>query len=454
MQKWVDEGILTADELELPDLGEIPEVEDSPPPDPNEEVIVEEEEDEEDEDEEEEDSDDEGPRRRSKKKGRRRSSTTKKRHRSKTEEDDKEDPESQKKRGRPPKIFTPLEARISNMLKGLRKFKNSENHSLKIVNFEKLPDKAQMPEYYREIARPMAMDLIKRKAKRKNYSSVDEAMKDVDLMFENAKLYNLEGSQIYQDAEDLQREAHILAKQEKEKPDTDFINEDGRLPLDEILHNGEKWKIGDWVHITNSNDVTNPIVAQIYRTWQDADGQKWVNACWFYRPEQTVHRYEKHFWENEVMKTGQYRDHHIEEVIDRCFVMFVTRYYKGRPRGFPLDKKIYVCEARYNEDRYKLNKIKTWASCIPDEVKDPENDYEMDLFEPARKLKKVPSPIKHLLREDATENDDLPRPTWGAPNAPPIVGAVHKRPREANVSLYCLLYHEAMIQALPEVILS
>jgi chromatin structure-remodeling complex subunit RSC1/2 len=173
-------------------------------------------------------------------------------------------------------------------------------------------------------------------------------------------------------------------------------------------------------------------VAQIYRTWQEKDGQKWINACWYYRPEQTVHRYEKHFFENEVVKTGQYRDHHIDEVVDKCFVMFFTRYNKGRPRGFPADKEVYVCEARYNEDKFKLNKIKTWASCVPDEVRD--KDYEMDLFDAPRKMKKVPSPIKHLLREDAKEDDELPKPTWGAANAPPIVGAVHKRPREANES--------------------
>ena len=60
--------------------------------------------------------------------------------------------------------------------------------------------------------------------------------------------------------------------------------------------------VGDWVQIQNQNDLTKPIVAQIYRTWQDAEGQNWVNACWYYRPEQTVHRYERHFFENEVVR--------------------------------------------------------------------------------------------------------------------------------------------------------
>lgn len=146
-----------------------------------------------------------------------------------------------------------------------------------------------------------------------------------------------------------------------------------------------------------------------------------------------MHHYEKHFYENEVVKTGQYRDHRIEEIDDRCFVMFITRYPKGRPRGFPRDKSVYVCESRYNEEKFKFNKIKTWASCLPDEVR--EKDYEMDLYPMPIKMKKVPSPIKHLLQVDAKETDDLPKPTWANPNAPPMIGAVHRRPREPNVSL-------------------
>lgn len=184
--------------------------------------------------------------------------------------------------------------------------------------------------------------------------------------------------------------------------------------------------------------MAKPIVAQVFRTWQDREGRRWINACWYYRPEQTVHRFDKHFFEHEVVKTGQYRDHQIEDVLDHCFVMFVTRFPKGRPRGFPADKAVYVCESRYNEVEHRLNKIKTWASCLPDEVR--EKDYVMDLFEQPRRIRKSASPIKHLLREDAKETDDLPKPTWGSPDAPPIVGAVHRRPREVNVSPMPQLY--------------
>ncbi|KAI9666205.1 MAG: hypothetical protein M1821_004140 [Bathelium mastoideum] len=428
LKQVVATGTVSAEAGKLPFLGEIP------PPDENpeqEEEEEEEEEEDEEEDEEAEDSDEGGKRKR--KRGTRSTAAITKRETGTEKEDAKvTEAELRKRRGRPPRVDTPMEARIKNVMKGLRKPKNSHGQ-LKISHFERLPDKAVMPEYYNEIKNPIAFDVLKKKLKRKKYTTLEQFMKDVDVMFENAKSYNQDESQIYKDAVELQQEARALMDIEKAKPDTEYAMEEGRIPIPGgILHNGELWKVGDWVHIQNPNDLTKPIVAQIYRTWQDSEGQKWVNACWYYRPEQTVHRFDKHFYENEVVKTGQYRDHHIDEVVDRCFVMFFTRYNKGRPRNFPTDKEIYVCEARYNEEKFKLNKIKTWASCLPDEVRD--KDYEMDLFDAPKKMKKVPSPIAYLLKDEAKETDDLPKPEWGAENAPPKIGAVHKRPRDPKDS--------------------
>ncbi|KHO01124.1 RSC complex subunit RSC1 [Metarhizium album ARSEF 1941] len=425
LQQLVTKGDILPDDAKLPDLGELPPVEDSPSP-LSEEEEEEDDEDESEDDEEESEDDDERLQKRRRARNRGRRSFVK----SKEHEDERED-DAYKKRGRPPMVQTPTEARISSILRGLRKFKDGEGNLL-VTPFEKLPDKTTMADYYQSISNPVALDNIKRKAKRKKYQNVDDLLLDIELMFENAKVYNEDDSQVYLAAMELQTQARILAEQEKAKPDDDFRDEDGKLPLSEIQHNGQTWKVGDWVHIRNPNDLAKPIVAQIFRTWQDRAGQKWINACWYYRPEQTVHRYEKHFFEHEVVKTGQYRDHQISELLDRCFVMFVTRFNKGRPRGLPFDKDVYVCESRYNEEKFRFNKIKTWASCVPDEIRD--KDYEMDLFEVPRRMKKVPSPIKHLLREDAKDTDDLPRPTWGSPNAPPIVGAVHRRPLEANES--------------------
>lgn len=233
LQKLVDEGIIKPEEAVLPDLGEIPEAEDSPPPDPDDEEPEEEDEDDED-DEDDDDSDDDGVRRRGRRGGRPSGSGRK---------SDMKDEDSHKRRGRPPKVFTPLEARIHALLKGLRKFKHPGGDLL-IVPFERLPDKQSSPDYFSAIKNPIALDLIKRKAKRKKYQNVDQVMRDLDLMFENAKQYNEEDSQLYQDAVELQRQAHLLAEQEKAKPDNDFEDEDGRRPLPEILHNGEVWRVG------------------------------------------------------------------------------------------------------------------------------------------------------------------------------------------------------------------
>ncbi|KAF4589366.1 RSC complex subunit RSC1 [Ophiocordyceps camponoti-floridani] len=326
---------------------------------------------------------------------------------------------------------TPTEVRITSIINGLGHLKNGDGELL-ITPFEKLPDKSLAAAYYRIVTQPISMDCIKQKVERKTYQSVHQLLSDLRLMFENAKLFNEERSSVYEAANELQRRTLVLAEREMARPDDDFRDDEGRLPLQHVEHGGQTWRTGDWVHIRNPNDLAKPIVAQIFRIWQDRADNKWVNACWYYRPEQTVHRYEKHFFDREVVKTGQYRDHLVEELLDRCFVMFVTRFSKGRPRGLPQDKEIYVCESRYNEDNFRFNKIKSWPSCLPDEIRD--KNYEIDSFDMPTRLKKVPSPIKHLLRDDAKEADEFPRPTWGSQNAPPIVGAVHRRPLESHES--------------------
>jgi chromatin structure-remodeling complex subunit RSC1/2 len=420
-QKLVDEEIISEEQKAWPDLGEIPEADPIPSEPENEEEEEGDEKEDDDEDEDEsEDTDEEGGRKK-RKRGRRPSGVRR----------DTGGERTLKKRGRPPKVDTPMEARIKNVLKGIRKPKNAQG-DLMIHNFEKLPDKGTLPEYYADVKEPIAIEIIKRKQKRKKYNSVEHFMKDIDLMFDNAMSYNMDDSVIYKDAAFLKKEAHRLADIEMKRPDKDFVMEDGRVPLPKgITYNGELWQVGDWVHLRNANDVTKPIIAQIYRTWQNQEGEHWINACWYYRPEQTIHHYERHFLPNEVVKTGQYRDHPIKDIVDRCFVMFITRYHKGRPRGIPMEREIYVCRARYNEEKHRMNEIKTWTSCLPDEVR--EKDYEMDLFGDQRKIREVPSPLLHMLKEDQKE-DEMPSPQWGAPGAPPIVGGVYKGERDKDVS--------------------
>ena len=231
LQELINDNSIEAQDAELPDFGELPPVEDSPTPDPEDDEVEDEDEEEEEEDDEDDDSDDEGGRRR----GRRRRRTSKK--------DADDDDDYHKKRGRPPKVFTPTEARIHAILKGLRKPKN-EDGSLRILHFERLPDKQLNKEYYQLIENPIALDQIKRNAKRKKYRDVDELLADLEVMFDNAMQYNEEGSDIYDDAVELQKVARQLVDLEKGKSDEAFRDEEGKLPLSEVQHNGETWKVG------------------------------------------------------------------------------------------------------------------------------------------------------------------------------------------------------------------
>jgi chromatin structure-remodeling complex subunit RSC1/2 len=421
LAKLVEQGLVKEEETAFPDLGEIPAATPEPDPVSEEEAADEEDDGDDDEDEEGEESDaDDRKRRKARPSGGKKQAA---------DDDDQDD--KRKVRGRPPKVDTPLEARIKTIIKSMRRPRDA-NGIYRLRHFDRLPDKAEYPHYYQEIKDPIAMDTIKKKAKRKKYNSVDHFLKDTDLMFRNAMAYNQDGSEIYEDAKVLMQETRQVAEVEKAKPDSEYGLDDGRIPMPNgIEYRGEIWKVGDWIHIQNPNDVTKPIIAQIYRTWRGSDGQDWINACWYFRPEQTIHQYERHFYPAEVCKTGQYRDHHIQEVVDRCFIMFYTRYSRGRPRNIEPKTEVYVCETRYNEEKHKFNKIKTWASCLPDEVRD--KDYEMDLFDAPRRIKKVPSPIKHLLKDSAKGPGDVSQ-VYGSKNAPPIVGAVHTGARDDNVS--------------------
>lgn len=203
-QQLAEDGVIPKDDAILPDLGEIPPA--SPRP-------VEEDEDEEDEDDEDEEdeegdeSDEEGAKRKRRRGPRSSAAITKRDGTSKDDSQKGGDSDPRKRRGRPPRVDTPMEARIKAVLKGIRKHKNDLGHIM-IHQFEKLPDKTAMPEYYQEIKEPIAIEIIKRKQKRKKYQSVDHFMRDINTMFNNAKSYNQDESQIYKDAVLLQVCAH------------------------------------------------------------------------------------------------------------------------------------------------------------------------------------------------------------------------------------------------------
>ena len=64
--------------------------------------------------------------------------------------------------------------------------------------------KREYPHYYVVIQNPICMDQIEKKINKKEYQGVKEYLDDIKLMCSNARLFNDDGSQLYQDANEIE----------------------------------------------------------------------------------------------------------------------------------------------------------------------------------------------------------------------------------------------------------
>lgn len=115
---------------------------------------------------------------------------------------------------------------LNKLYQKVLKDKAPDGH-LRSEVFLELPDRTILPDYYEVIRHPISLEQIKvrsrklglsvfgfsnppthrfrsasaqNKLDKNEYSSLDAASKDYHLMFTNAKTYNVEGSEIFQDA--------------------------------------------------------------------------------------------------------------------------------------------------------------------------------------------------------------------------------------------------------------
>ncbi|KAL6453859.1 RSC1 Chromatin structure-remodeling complex subunit RSC1 [Candida maltosa Xu316] len=337
--------------------------------------------------------------------------------------------ESGIRRGRPPIIDKPFESRIKAILKGFKKLRDNNDQSL-TKHFERLPDAKTYSDYFEIITNPICLNDIRVKVRSRKYSSVDQFIGDLDLMFANAQLYyqNDPYSEEFLDYQQFKKDANVIIQSELNKSDKEILlstsaASDGilRYPLEELEIDGYTYRIGNWVLMRNPADAERPIVGQIFRMWSTEDGKKYCNMCWYYRPEQTCHQVDRLFFMNEVCKTGQYRDHLVDDIVGPCYVIFLTRYQKGDlPEGvIPPTAPWFICEFRYNENTHV-----TWKACLPDEVRDDPEQPLVQLHE-TRKLIKYDSPIKHLLPPGAHKGMAVPDAVPGTASSPPISGSVY-----------------------------
>ncbi|CAI2167553.1 2721_t:CDS:10 [Funneliformis geosporum] len=87
-----------------------------------------------------------------------------------------------------------------------------ENLKDEYVNFNvihsdlKLNMLKEYPEYYTVIKKPIAINTIKSRAEKDKYKTVDQFRDDVHLMFQNARIFNEDESEVYIDSQVLERE--------------------------------------------------------------------------------------------------------------------------------------------------------------------------------------------------------------------------------------------------------
>ncbi|OJT10011.1 Protein polybromo-1 [Trametes pubescens] len=71
------------------------------------------------------------------------------------------------------------------------------------TEFMQLPSPVLWPYYYEQIKKPLSLDKIFKKLKRKAYANSTDFADDVELVFQNALQFNSDGSPIYEDARNL-----------------------------------------------------------------------------------------------------------------------------------------------------------------------------------------------------------------------------------------------------------
>jgi Bromodomain len=73
------------------------------------------------------------------------------------------------------------------------------------TNFLTLPSKKDLPDYYKVIKMPIALDTIEEKLKRREFPNLTSLESYCKRMISNAKEYNQKGSEIYDDAERIRK---------------------------------------------------------------------------------------------------------------------------------------------------------------------------------------------------------------------------------------------------------
>ncbi|XP_066553990.1 protein polybromo-1 isoform X5 [Amia ocellicauda] len=97
------------------------------------------------------------------------------------------------------KYLTPLQQKLNELYEAVKNYTDKRGRRLSAI-FLRLPSRAELPDYYVTIKKPVDMEKIKSHMMANKYQDVDSLVEDFVLMFNNACTYNEPESLIYKDA--------------------------------------------------------------------------------------------------------------------------------------------------------------------------------------------------------------------------------------------------------------
>ncbi|XP_056129440.1 polybromo 1, like [Lampris incognitus] len=112
------------------------------------------------------------------------------------------------------KYLTPLQQRLNELYDAVRNFTDRRGRRLSTI-FLRLPSRAELPDYYATIKRPIDMERLRSHMAAGRFQDVEALVEDFALMFNNACTYNEPESLIYRDALVLHRVLLETRKQQE-----------------------------------------------------------------------------------------------------------------------------------------------------------------------------------------------------------------------------------------------
>lgn len=108
------------------------------------------------------------------------------------------------------KYLTPLQQKLNELYEAVKNYTDKRGRRLSTI-FLRLPSRAELPDYYVAIKKPVDMEKIKSHMLSNKYQDVDALVEDLVLMFNNACTYNEPESLIYKDALVLHKVGLLVA---------------------------------------------------------------------------------------------------------------------------------------------------------------------------------------------------------------------------------------------------